>query len=213
MIEVDSFYSRLEISSDSNINFPGFVKDKCLHVKGNSYDDDVEKYNIYFKEFNDLNSVIECINQVEIIWKNAHRKGTILVDDYKEYERCDSILIYNQWKDYLTLNIYLDRWMLSGLSSLTNEWKENLKNAKGKVNEIYSEVLEWEINDECEFIPKQKACSLLENWLQTNERKGDFDYNKYYNYRHEYFYIYHPTALQDASLDFSESDNDDIVPF
>ncbi|PSB54477.1 hypothetical protein C7B77_18060 [Chamaesiphon polymorphus CCALA 037] len=190
------------------MTFLDFMKEKCLQVKDDSYFDDIEDYVIYAKEFDNLDSVIDCIYEIEKTWKNSNKKETLWVDGVTEYERCNSIMIYNQWKNHLTINIYLDRWMLSGISSLTNEWKENLKNAKGEINRIYSKVVEWKSNDESEFISRQKACSLLKKWLRTNDWEGDFDHKEYCNYRHEYYYIYNKTTLQD---DFFS--NDDTVPF
>jgi hypothetical protein len=212
MSKVNIFYSRLEIFCDPNTAFSDFIKEKCLQVKDDSYFDNIEIYNIYAKEFNSLDSVMEDIYELERTWENTNKKGVVCIDESKEYEQCNSIIIYNQWENYLTINIYFDRWMISGLSMLTNEWKENLKNANGKTKQIYSDVLEGNLNDECEFISRQKACFLLKNWLQTNDKKGDFEYNEYHSYWCEHYYN-KQTNLPDNLLNFSESDNDGTVPF
>jgi hypothetical protein len=180
----DKFYSRIEIACCLEILLPGFKKERYLA----SLDRDINssEYDVYAKEFDDLESTIGCLCKIEKTW-NISR---YLENNENEIikKQCMSLMIYNQWENMLDIQMYLDKWRLSGISEYTYEWKENTT----KIKELckYPKYLVAYIpfpHDvaEDEFISKERVIQLTKKWLEIDDMLADFDIDKHIAYMKE----------------------------
>jgi hypothetical protein len=183
--DYELFYSRIEIFCTSNIVLPSFNKDKCFYVRNSDNYNQLKKYEVCAREFNDYNSTIDCLYEIEKIWKNMGIVNSLQYPNFTD--ECASIIIYNRWGLDLAIGMYRDRWLLSLCSKYTYEWKENrAKNTRNEEEKmIVLRIPYCQEESEDEFISKEKVCSLLKKWLETNDRSGDFDGNQRIAYMKE----------------------------
>ncbi|WP_146138420.1 hypothetical protein [Chamaesiphon polymorphus] len=163
-----------------------FIKSRHSDIEDIEYYNSVTVYDVYSRNFDDYKSVIECLHEVEEIYK-TEIFSLENNDALKNY--CFSLFIYNKWKSSLRICMHLNKWRLGGVSLLTNEWKENLQKLDDFPNYVWVRTPENDDIDfdECEFISKEKACLLLYEWLETNEYSKDLTYEEYSSYRNEFY--------------------------
>jgi hypothetical protein len=166
----NQFYCRIEIACCLKILLPEFKKEQCLIFSD---------YDVYAREFDDSESAISCIYEIEKAWNIADKLGE--TNNFGENKKCPSALIYNQQKNTLDIQMYLDKWRLSGISEYTYEWRDNI--AKNKINNEYSQWLVaytpcFDEVDEDEFISKKRVIQLINKWLETDDMSADFDRNQ-----------------------------------
>jgi hypothetical protein len=182
--DYELFYSRIEIFCKSNIVLPSFNKAKCFRVKDSDDYSQLKEYEVCAREFDDYNSTIDCLYEVEKVWKNMGIMNSLQYPNFTD--ECASIIIYNRWGLDLAVGMYRDRWLLSLYSKYTYEWKENFaKNARKEEKMMVLRIPYYQEESEDEFISKEKVCSLLEKWLETNDQSGDFDGNQRIAYMEE----------------------------
>jgi hypothetical protein len=178
---IGNFYSRVEVFCVSSLNLTGFIREKCFDIKNNIDYNQKKEYDVFAKEFSDCQSTLNCIYEIETVWKKSQ-------EGQNKPEYCTpsgaSIMVYNQWELDLYIGIYDDKWFLSSLSEYTNEWKknyaENVKNKSGGSVILY--IPFYQDIDADEFISKERVCALLKEWLETSEYAVDFDGNEKITY-------------------------------
>jgi hypothetical protein len=182
--DCEQFYSRIEVFCISNLILPDFNRGKCFRVRNNENYNQLKEYEVYTREFNDYNSTIDCLYEIEKTWENMGIVNSIQYPNTTD--ECASILIYNRWGLDLAVGMYKDRWLLSLYSKYTYGWKENFaKNAKVEEKTIVLRIPYYEEESEDEFISKEKVCSLLMKWLEENDQSGDFDGDRRIAYMEE----------------------------
>jgi hypothetical protein len=173
-------YCRLETYCFFDIKQLGFLKqEKSLAVQKDSYYDDVKDYDVYAEEYNDLESVLSRISQIEEEWikKNNLEKNR----NYWEFNEndqsaigdsetsCISVIIYNKWNNEIYVGMCFGRWMIVFYSDFTNECKENLQKAKNrKPRSMVLYLPQYTDFYDYQFISKEKVSLLIEEWLETD---------------------------------------------
>jgi hypothetical protein len=182
MVTNQEFYCRLEISCFFNIMPEQFVKARCLEIHNNQQYDSITDYDVYSRDFDDYESVIKCLYDIEDIYETKASADNDISSNY-----CISIYIYNRWESPLHIAMYLNKWMLGGISLLTNEWKENLEKLDRLPNYIWTRMPGDDMDfEECEFISKEKVCLLLNEWLEIGKCNKDLTYRQHNDYMNEF---------------------------
>jgi hypothetical protein len=170
MLETENhnqFYCRIEIACCLKMVLPEFKKEQCLVFSD---------YDVYAREFNNLEPAISCVYEIEKAWEVSEKlEEKINIDSNN---RCASAIIYNQWENMLDIEMYLGKWRLSGISEYTYEWRENT--IKNKNLNQYSQCLVaytpcFDEVDEDEFISKERVIEFISKWLETDDMSADFD--------------------------------------
>jgi hypothetical protein len=163
----DRFYSRIEVACCLKISLPEFKREQSLLSW---------EYDVYAREFNSFESTIDCIYEIEKAWNTSEvseSKTNIFSN-----KRCASALIFNQWKDTLDIEMYLNKWRLSSISQHTYEWRDNIIKNKnlGKSSQCLVAYIHcFDEVDEDEFISKERVIQLMSKWLETGDESADFD--------------------------------------
>jgi hypothetical protein len=181
-VNISKFYCRIEIFCNSNLKILGFNRDKCFDVRDDSDYNQDDDYDVFAKEFDNFTSVIDSLCEIELAWEKLQSYRKDISESDVEYGA--SVMIYNQWKSGLYIGMYDNRWALPRLSPYTNEWKENyarsVMNKSGSLVILHIPFYHEQFMDD--FISKDKACSLLKEWLEKNEYAVDFNENEVIRY-------------------------------
>ncbi len=164
------FYCRVEVACCLKIFLPEFKKEQCL-LSGS--------HDVYAREFNDIESTIACIYEIEETWEVVQKtEEKINASNIYSENECASAMIYNRWGNMLDIEMHLEKWRLSDISMHTQEWKENI--IRNKINSKPSRSLIVYIPclhevEEDEFISKERVIKLITKWLETDDIFADFD--------------------------------------
>ena len=176
----NKFYCRIEIACCLKLFLPEFKKEQCLLFCD---------YDVYSREFNDLESTIVCICEIEKAWKiltEVEEKSD--ASNVYSNNLCASAIMYNRWGNILDIEMYSEKWRLSGISMYTQEWKENITQFKINNKESKSIVAYIPCLDEIEedeFISKERVIELTIKWLETDDMSADFDRAEHLAYMKE----------------------------
>jgi hypothetical protein len=165
----NQFYCRIEVACCLKIFLPEFKEEQCL-LSGS--------HDVYAREFNDIESTLACIYEIEKTWEIAQEIEQRNISNIYGGNECASAMIYNHWGNMLDIEMYSKKWRLSDISMHTQEWKENI--IQNKINFKSSRSLVAYIPclhevEEDEFISKERVIELIIKWLETDDIFADFD--------------------------------------
>jgi hypothetical protein len=182
--KINNWYCRLETFCFFEMAISELhKKEKYFLVKNNPMFNTKDIYDVYAEQYDNIDSVINRLLNIEKIWMSRHNfkdinywdKNKNISNDHDYEITCMSAMLYNQWGDSLNVGMHCDKWIVLSLSKYTNECKDNIErttNIKPRIINICvpetTEIFDYE------FISKKKSIELIQDFLDTNKISMDF---------------------------------------
>jgi hypothetical protein len=176
-------------------------KEKCLLFQDLSEFVDVQDYDVYAEDYDNINSVISRISEIGKEYDTKYHSGdrdywsdmrvnngneqeidaapVMLYDQWgnelivNEQEiSAASVMLYNQWGNDLIVAVLFDKWMIP---QHTYESYENYKH-RNNPKSVILQLPEYSMFSEKQFVSNKTASLMIKEWLDTNDINTEFYY-------------------------------------